>query len=182
MPQIFGDLKNCFAEVANAQPGGRALRSQGAAGEPVGGAQRWAGWAALDTDQRPMEDLLSVVASRWSSRSGNRRLPLKTMKKEPQIPLGPAANTPGEILQEEFLTPLGISLRELARRAGCGPTRLSEIVHGKRAVTAETSILLGSALGVSPGFFLGLQTDYDLAAAFIKMRRAPQANRRLVEA
>lgn len=87
------------------------------------------------------------------------------------IPLGPAANTPGEILLGEFLVPLGLSLREIARRMGCGPMRLSEIVRGKRAVTAETSILLGHALGVSPAFFLGLQMDHDLAKAAIAMRK-----------
>lgn len=93
-----------------------------------------------------------------------------TMKKFPQIPLGPAENRPGEILQEEFLIPLGLSLRELARQMGCGPARISEIVRGKRTITAETSILLGRALGVSPGFFLGLQFDYDLACAALRLR------------
>jgi addiction module HigA family antidote len=91
------------------------------------------------------------------------------MKKLPQIPLGPAENCPGEILQEEFLIPLGLSLRELARQMGCGPARISEIVRGKRTITAETSILLGRALGVSPGFFLGLQFDYDLACAALRL-------------
>ena len=94
-----------------------------------------------------------------------------TMKKLPQIPLGPAENRPGEILEEEFLIPLGLSLRELARQMGCGPARISEIVRGKRTITAETSILLGRALGVSPGFFLGLQFDYDLACAALKLNQ-----------
>ena len=98
------------------------------------------------------------------------------MKKLPQIPLGPAENRPGEILQEEFLIPLGLSLRELARQMGCGPARISEIVRGKRTITAETSILLGGALGVSPGFFLGLQFDYDLACAALRLsHRSPSS-------
>jgi len=93
------------------------------------------------------------------------------MKKSPEIPLGPAANTPGDILREEFLVPLAISLRELARRMGCGPMRVSEIVRGKRSITAETSILMGRALDVSPAFFLGLQMDHDLAKASIALQK-----------
>jgi len=87
------------------------------------------------------------------------------------IPLGPSLNTPGEILMNEFLAPMGISLRELARRMNCGPTRLSEIVHGKRSITAETSILLGNAIGVSPSIFLGLQMDHDLALATLALQK-----------
>jgi antitoxin HigA-1 len=94
------------------------------------------------------------------------------MKRKNDIPLGPAANTPGDILREEFLVPLGLTIRDLARRMGCGPMTVSEIVRGKRAVTARTSILLGRALGVSPGFFLGLQMDHDLARAAIAMDKA----------
>jgi antitoxin HigA-1 len=93
------------------------------------------------------------------------------MKKIPTIPLGPATNTPGDILREEFLVPLSISLRELSRRMGCGPMRVSEIVRGKRSITAESSILLGRALGVSPAFFLGLQMDHDLAKAAIALQK-----------
>lgn len=92
--------------------------------------------------------------------------------KTTDIPLGPAANTPGEILQSEFLQPMGLSMREIARRMGCGPMAVSEIVRGKRAVTARMSILLGHALGVSPAFFLGLQMDYDLARAALNLRQA----------
>jgi addiction module HigA family antidote len=94
------------------------------------------------------------------------------MKPKNSIPLGPAANTPGDILREDFLAEMGLSLRELARRMGVGPMMLSEIVRGKRAITARTSILLGQALGVSPGFFLGLQMDYDLAKAAIELSQA----------
>jgi addiction module HigA family antidote len=94
------------------------------------------------------------------------------MKAKHNIPLGPAANTPGDILREEFLVPMDLSLRELARRMGCGPMVVSEIVRGKRAVTARTSILLGRALGISPAFFLGLQMDHDLAQAAIALSDA----------
>ena len=113
---------------------------------------------------------LLPVDSRGAIAGRGCRLSL-TMKKLPQIPLGPAENRPGEILQEEFLIPLGLSLRELARQMGCGPARIAEIVRGKRTITAETSILLGRALGVSPGFFLRLQCDYDLACAALRLSR-----------
>jgi addiction module HigA family antidote len=92
------------------------------------------------------------------------------MKKN-SIPLGPALNTPGEILRDEFLVPMELSLRELARRMGCGPMRVSEIVRGKRSITAETSILLGRALGVSPAFWLGIQMDHDLALAALALEK-----------
>jgi len=104
-----------------------------------------------------------------TGRCGNHRLPLN-MKKN-SIPLGPALNTPGEVLRHEFLVPLGLSLRELARRMGCGPMRVSEIVRGKRSITAETSILLGRALGVSPAFWLGIQMDHDLALAALALEK-----------
>ena len=94
------------------------------------------------------------------------------MKSKMDIPLGPAANTPGDILRDEFLMPLGLTIRDLARKMGCGQMTVSEIVRSKRSVTARTSILLGRALGVSPGFFLGLQMDHDLACAAIAMGKA----------
>ena len=94
------------------------------------------------------------------------------MKTKINIPLGPAANTPGDILREEFLIPMGLTIRDLARKMGCGPMTVSEIVRGKRSVTARTSILMGNALGISPAFFLGLQMDHDLACAAISMGKA----------
>lgn len=91
--------------------------------------------------------------------------------KKYDIPLGAAMNTPGEILKGEFLAPLNISLRELARRVGCAPMAISEIVRGRRSITARMSILLGRTLGVSPAFFLGLQMDYDLARAALDLEK-----------
>jgi len=88
------------------------------------------------------------------------------------IPLGPAAVTPGEILREEFLVPMELSLRELARRMGCGPMRLSEIVHGKRAITAETALRLSAALGTSAKFWMNLQTNHDMAKAAQNLKLA----------
>ncbi len=72
---------------------------------------------------------------------------------------------PGEILLEEFLKPLGISQNRLARAMAVPPRRINEIVHGKRAVTADTAIRLARALGTSEPFWMGLQADFDLEEA-----------------
>jgi addiction module HigA family antidote len=69
---------------------------------------------------------------------------------------------PGEILLEEFLKPMGLSQNALARSVHVPPRRINEIVLGKRDVTADTDLRLARYLGVSEGFFLGLQMDYDL--------------------
>lgn len=68
---------------------------------------------------------------------------------------------PGEVLKEEFLKPLGISQYKLAKAIGVQPIRIGEICAGRRAITADTALRLSRALGVSPGFWLGLQADYD---------------------
>ena len=72
---------------------------------------------------------------------------------------------PGEVLLEEFLVPLGISQNRLARTMGVPPRRINEIVHGKRAITADTALRLARALGTSEQFWMGLQADYDLEEA-----------------
>ena len=69
---------------------------------------------------------------------------------------------PGEILREEFLKPMGISQNRLAREIGVSPRRINEIVLEKRAITADTAIRLASYFGTSEGFWMGLQTDYEL--------------------
>jgi len=71
-------------------------------------------------------------------------------------------STPGEILLEEFLEPMGISQYRLAQAIGKPQSAISDIVHGHRAITAEMAWLLGSALGTTPRFWLNLQADYDL--------------------
>ena len=70
--------------------------------------------------------------------------------------------TPGEILAEDFLKPLGLSQYRLARDIGVPPRRINEIVLGKRDITADTDLRLARYFGLSEGFFLGLQMDYDL--------------------
>lgn len=72
---------------------------------------------------------------------------------------------PGEILYEEFMRPLGISINALARDLRVPPNRISEIVHGKRAMTADTALRLGKYFNVSPEIWLGLQADYDIRVA-----------------
>jgi addiction module HigA family antidote len=69
---------------------------------------------------------------------------------------------PGEILLEEFLNPMSISQNRLARDISVPPRRINEIVLGKRAVTADTDLRLARYFGLSEGFFLGLQADFDL--------------------
>jgi antitoxin HigA-1 len=68
----------------------------------------------------------------------------------------------GEILMDEFLKPLGISQSALARAIEVPPRRINEIVLGKRAVTADTDLRLARYFGMSDGFFLGLQADFEL--------------------
>ena len=69
---------------------------------------------------------------------------------------------PGEILMEEFLAPMSLSQTALANAIDVPPRRINEIVLGKRAVTADTDLRLARYFGMSEGFFLGLQTDYEL--------------------
>jgi antitoxin HigA-1 len=70
--------------------------------------------------------------------------------------------TVGEILLEEFLKPANLSQNAVARAIGVPPRRINEIVLGKRAVTADTDLRLTRYYGMSEGFFLRLQMDYDL--------------------
>jgi antitoxin HigA-1 len=69
--------------------------------------------------------------------------------------------SPGEILLEEFLKPLGITQQRLAKEIGVPPRRIGEIVAGKRAITADIGLRLSRFLGMSETFWLGLQADYD---------------------
>ena len=72
--------------------------------------------------------------------------------------------TPGEILLEEFLKPMGLSQNALAREINVPPRRINEIVLGKRSISADTDLRLARYFGISEGFFLGLQVDHDLMA------------------
>jgi addiction module HigA family antidote len=72
---------------------------------------------------------------------------------------------PGEILKEEFMRPLGITITALARDLAVPANRISQIVSGKRALTADTALRLGKYFGVSPEIWLELQSDYELRVA-----------------
>jgi addiction module HigA family antidote len=69
---------------------------------------------------------------------------------------------PGEILQEEFLRPLGISQYRVAKETSVSPRRINEIVRGTRAITADTALRLSRYFGTSERFWLNLQVRYDL--------------------
>lgn len=73
--------------------------------------------------------------------------------------------TPGEILLEEFLKPMGISQYRLAKEIGVPQIRISEIVSGKRGVSADTGLRLSRFLGTSEAFWTGLQDDHNRAVA-----------------
>lgn len=72
---------------------------------------------------------------------------------------------PGEILMEEFMRPLGISINALARDLSVPANRISGIINGTRAITADTALRLGKHFGVSPEIWLDLQSDYELRVA-----------------
>jgi len=79
----------------------------------------------------------------------------RTMKKLPNI-------HPGEILLEEFLKPLSITAYRLSKETHMPATRVSDILHKKRGITADTAMRLSRYFGNSPDFWLGLQAEYDL--------------------
>ena len=70
--------------------------------------------------------------------------------------------TPGEMLLLDFIEPLGLTQNGLARAIGVPPRRINEIVLGKRSITADTDLRLARFFGLSEGFWLGVQADYDL--------------------
>jgi addiction module HigA family antidote len=72
---------------------------------------------------------------------------------------------PGEILREDFMNPLGISINRLSRDLAVPPGRISAIVNGKRGITADTALRLGRYFGTSPDVWMGLQADYELRVA-----------------
>jgi addiction module HigA family antidote len=81
------------------------------------------------------------------------------------IPTHRAPTHPGEILQEEFLSPLGLTQVALAEHIGVPVQRINELVRGKRGVTPDTAWLLAQAFDTTPEFWLNLQASYDLAHA-----------------
>jgi antitoxin HigA-1 len=79
--------------------------------------------------------------------------------------------TPGEILEQVFLKPLGLSQYRLAKDVGVPPRRINEIVKGERAITADTALRLGRYFRMSPQFWLNLQSHYELEITEHRLRR-----------
>ena len=78
---------------------------------------------------------------------------------------------PGEILEKEFLKPLHLTAYRLAKETHLSHTRISEIVKGKRCITADTAIRFSKYFGNSAEFWLGLQVEYDLRKEYLKHRK-----------
>ena len=79
--------------------------------------------------------------------------------------------TPGEILREDFMVPMDISINQLSRDLAVPPNRISEIVNGKRGLTADTALRLERYFGVEAQFWLNLQSEYDLRVMKRKVGR-----------
>jgi antitoxin HigA-1 len=72
---------------------------------------------------------------------------------------------PGEVLKEDFMLPMGISTRQLSADLDVAPSRISDIVNGKRGISAETALRLGLFFKMEPRFWLNLQSEYDMRMA-----------------
>ncbi len=72
---------------------------------------------------------------------------------------------PGEILLEDFMKPMGITARQLAADIDVSPSRISDLVHGNRPITADTALRLGLFFNMDPRFWMNLQTEYDMRIA-----------------
>ena len=97
------------------------------------------------------------LGERTRNRSGNNRLSLKKIKMQKLSNVHP-----GEILNYEFLKPLEITAYRLSKDLNIPQTRISEIIKGKRRITADTALRLSKYFGNSAKFWLGLQDDYDI--------------------
>ena len=86
--------------------------------------------------------------------------------------------TPGEILREEFLRPLGMTQKQLADHLGCDVKVINRLVNGRTALTAEMALRLGAALRTTPGFWLNAQKAVDLYRATKEVRKLPKPLRR----
>jgi addiction module HigA family antidote len=82
--------------------------------------------------------------------------------------------SPGEILQEEFLIPMGISQYRLAKELDIPQTRISSIINGSRRITADTALRLSLFFGNSAKFWLGLQADFDIESTQVSQETAYQ--------
>jgi addiction module HigA family antidote len=88
---------------------------------------------------------------------------------------------PGEILMEEFLAPFSLSQYRLAKDIDVAPRRINEIIHGQRAISADTALRLGKYFKTSPQFWLNLQSRYDLAVEGEELFRVLKNNVKIFE-
>ncbi|MEL4897274.1 HigA family addiction module antitoxin [Crocosphaera sp. Alani8] len=84
------------------------------------------------------------------------------------IPTNRPPTTPGEMLREEFLEPMGLTQQQLATAIGVSYQRVNELINGKRGITTSTALRLGKYFGTSPDFWLNLQRANDLYAVQLK--------------
>lgn len=77
---------------------------------------------------------------------------------------------PGEILKEDFMVPMGLTARQLSADLDVASSRISEIVNGKRAISAETALRLGLFFKMEPRFWLNLQAEFDMRVAERELR------------
>ena len=80
------------------------------------------------------------------------------------LPKNRTSTHPGNVLLEDFLTPMELSQTDLAKHLGIPIQRINELVRGKRGITPDTAWLLSKALGTSPEFWMNLQVNYDLTS------------------
>ncbi len=78
---------------------------------------------------------------------------------------------PGEVLRKDFLVPIGISANQLALRTRMPATRVGEILHGRRGISADTALRLARYFGTSPEFWLNLQAAHDLSKARLELEK-----------
>ena len=103
---------------------------------------------------------LFCLEGRWRLRSRDCGLPLKMMMTKLLDEIHP-----GEILLEDFMKPMGITARQLSADIDVSPSRISDIVHGNRPITADTALRLGLFFSMEPRFWLNLQSEYDMRIA-----------------
>ena len=87
------------------------------------------------------------------------------------LPKNRLPTPPGEVLDEEFLSPMGLTQTALAERMGVAVQQVNLIVAGRRAITPQMAIKLAQALDTSPEFWMNLQTNYDLAVELQRQRK-----------
>lgn len=83
---------------------------------------------------------------------------------------------PGEVLQQDFMVPMGLTARQLAADLDVPPSRISDIVNGRRPITADTAVRLGLFFGMDPRFWVNLQAEYDTRVA-LRTLHEPLARR-----